>query len=120
MLEGEDGRERDGGGAGWRERPAWDGGRGAGLQRPEHLAEAALPMGAVGSQFVPLLVGDQGERGGAVKQRLWEHHPQEEAHLHRTQAHRLGWEQGLVVLQAQEGERGVQPSRARHLVQGTE
>jgi hypothetical protein len=120
VWEGEDGRERDGGGAGWRERPAWDGGRRAGLQRPEHPAEATLPMGTVGGAFVPLLVGDQGERGGAVKQWLWEHHAQEEAHLHRAEQDRLGREQGLVVLQAQERERGVQPTRARHLVQGTE
>ncbi len=68
---------------------------------------------------MPLLVRDQGEHGRAVEQRLREHHPQEEAHLHRAERHRPGREQRLVVLQAEEGVRGVQTTRSRYLVQGT-
>ncbi len=64
-------------------------------------------MGVIGCPFVPLLILEERQHGGAVEGGLWEHHPQEEADLHRTQAHRLGWEQGQVVLGAVQGLRGV-------------
>jgi hypothetical protein len=69
--------------------------------------------------FVPLLLGDQRQHGGAVEHRLWQHHPQEEAHLHRTHADGLGGEQRLVVLRAEQRMRRVQPRCSRYLVQGT-
>ncbi len=77
-------------------------------------------MGVVGGSFVPLLVRDQGERCGVIEHRLREHHPQEQAYLHRAQANRLGREQRLVVLQAEQRVGGVQPNCPQRLVQGTE
>ena len=85
------------------------------LQCPE---EAHLPVGTGGSAFVPLLVGDEVEHGGAVEDGLWERDAQEEAHLHRTQADWLGRQQGRVVRRAQERQGGVLARSLPQLVQG--
>ena len=70
LLEGEGCLEATGGGWGWNGRGAWEGSRDSGLQGQERLAQAAEPVRAIGGLFVPLLVGDQGERGGAVEHGL--------------------------------------------------
>lgn len=50
------------------------------------MAEAAGTMGAIGSRFVPLLVGHEGQNGGHIKVRQGQDSPQEQTDLGQAQA----------------------------------